>query len=76
MKVNFNGIMSSSFKLRNGVRQGGILSPILFNIYIESLIGKISKSNLGCKLGIIRSNIIVYADDSVLLSPSILDCKN
>ena len=41
-----------------------------FSIYINSLIDKIADSNIGCKLGIVNANIIVYADDIVLLAPS------
>ena len=67
--------MSDDFELSNGVRQGGILSGLLFNIYIDSLISKISEMNIGCRLGVIRSNIIAYADDIVLLAPSLQSLK-
>ena len=59
IKVDFNGAFSSTFKLKNGVCQGGILSPLLFNIYINSLIDRICKSNTGCKIWIWRPNITV-----------------
>ena len=36
--VRWNGVLSSCFKVLCGVRQGGILSPILFNIYVNDLI--------------------------------------
>lgn len=62
---------SDSWSIDFGVRQGGILSPLLFSIYINDLIEKISKSKIGAKLGLFYSNIICYADDIVLLSPSI-----
>ena len=35
--VRWNNTLSSSFKLSNGVRQGGILSPRLFSVYIDDL---------------------------------------
>lgn len=44
---------------------------MFFNIYINDLIDKISKFNFGCKYGISSSNLIAYADDVVLLAPSI-----
>lgn len=68
--VKFLSSFSSEWKISNGVRQGGVLSPLFFNIYINSLIDKISSSKLGCRLGLLKSNIIVYADDIVILSPS------
>ena len=33
--VRWNGVLSSSFAATCGVHQGGILSPILFNVYAE-----------------------------------------
>ena len=38
MQVRFGTAMSSHFSISNGVKQGGILSPILFTIYSNNLI--------------------------------------
>ena len=69
--IKYNSSFSSTWNIKNGVRQGGILSPHLFNLYIDNLICSISSSREGCDLGIMKSNIIAYADDIVLLSPSL-----
>ena len=37
MFVRWSGILSHGFHVANGVRQGGILSPYLFNVYIDDL---------------------------------------
>ena len=37
MCVRWGGVYSSSFTVTNGVRQGGILSPYLFNVYVDDL---------------------------------------
>ena len=59
-----------------GVRQGGILSPILLKLYINDVIKTISSMNVGCRLGTLKMNIIAYADDIVILSEtrSNLEC--
>ena len=71
VKVKYNGSLSESWRLENGVRQGGILSPLFFNLYINSLINKISSQRIGCQIGLYVSNIIAYADDLVLIAPSL-----
>ena len=70
VKVNFNGVESQSWRIKNGVRQGGILSPFLFNICIDVLLNEITSLQIGCRLGHFMSNIIAYADDVVVLAPS------
>ena len=44
MTVRWGVCISDSFKITNGVRQGGILSPQLFNIYIDGLSDILNKS--------------------------------
>ena len=51
MQVRFGTAMSSYFSISNGVKQGGVLSPILFTIYIDNLILQSRKLNIGCKIG-------------------------
>lgn len=70
VKVKYRSCFSSEWKVGNGVRQGGVLSGLFFNIYINSVLSKISKLKAGCSLGIMKSNIIAYADDIVLIAPS------
>ena len=68
--MRFGAEYSEEWKLCNGVRQGGVLSGIFFNIYIDSLITNIAKTKIGCRYGSRMSNIVAYADDIVLLAPS------
>ena len=59
-----------AFKLCNGVRQGGIASPIFFNMYMGDLSIKLSQSFYGCNINDCKVNHIFYADDSALMAPS------
>ena len=70
VRVKFNSCLSGEWKLSNGVRQGGVLSGLFFSIYINDLIDKISAMDVGCKIDIVRDNIVAYADDVVLLATS------
>ena len=68
--VQWGGFLSSSFGVSNGVKQGGILSPVLFNIYMDELSLRLQKSNVGCNCNDSFINHLVYADDMVLIVPS------
>ena len=39
--VNLGGKKSSAFKLTNGTRQGSVLSPLLFSVYLDDLLVKL-----------------------------------
>ena len=68
--VRWANILSSAFKVSNGVRQGGIMSPVLFNVYMDDLSHLLSNSNVGCVIDSVVCNHLFYADDSVLVAPS------
>ena len=68
--VVWNNHYSEKFKINMGVKQGGVISPILFSLYVDLLTEKIIKSKVGCYIGEVCSAILVYADDIVLMAPS------
>ena len=70
MKTTWNGALSDSFGATNGVKQGGILSPILFCLYIDELLVRINESGLGCHIGHVSYAGLGYADDVTTLAPS------
>ena len=51
MSVRWGYSISNVFNVTNGVRQGGILSPKLFNIYIDGLSNILNNSLIGGSLG-------------------------
>ena len=59
--------MSSKFKTTIGVKQGGPLSAKLFAIYIEDLIKHVEDSNIGIKIGKMKIQILLYAEDIILI---------
>ena len=48
LKVRWSHNFSDLFPTTNGVRQGGVLSPILFTIYIDDLLRSLEVSGIGC----------------------------
>ena len=58
------------FSVSNGIKQGGILSPKLFNIYVVVLSQKLNKKPVGCSFNGTIKNHLHYADDLALIAPS------
>jgi hypothetical protein len=66
---------SDKFFVHNGVKQGGVLSPFLFNIYLDVLLHSLEAEGFGCHIGNTYTGALAYADDIVLLSPTITSLK-
>ena len=61
--------------MRNGVKKGGVLSPLLFAIYTDSLLKRLEESGVGCHMGGYFTGALEYADDTTLLSPSMFGLR-
>ena len=51
----------------NGTRQGSVLSPRFFGVYIDDLLVELRKS--GCHIGGRFMGAACYADNIILLAP-------
>ena len=70
MCVRWGNSISPDFFVGNGVKQEGIISPILFNIYMDDLSMHLNSSGIGGYLGTAFINHLCYADDLCLISLS------
>ena len=68
--VKLAGSRSQIFKLTNGTRQGSVISPVLFSVYLDDLLKELRKLQLGCHIGGYWLGGCGYADDLILLAPS------
>ena len=55
----------------DGIRQGGQLPPLLYNVHTDGLNNHLKATGVGCYLGGARVNSLSYVDDMVLLAPTV-----
>ena len=71
LQVKWNNHLTQKFDVTNGVRQGGVLSPLLFSVYVDDLLEKLKNNGIGCHIGHHFVGALGYADDIILLCPSV-----
>ena len=69
--VTWSNNRSETFNISNGIKQGSVISPLLFSIYIDNLFLKLRTSGLGCHIVLTYAGAFGYADDIALMAPSI-----
>ena len=67
--------LSEPFTVANGVKQGSVISPLLFSIYIDNLFKELKQLGLGCHVGLIFAGAFGYADDVALIASSLYALK-
>ena len=68
--VKWNSYVSDPFGVTNGVCQGGVLSPVLFTVYLDELLQYLLTLNIDCHVGHHYVGSLCYADDTALLAAS------
>ena len=67
-RVKWNNTLSNEFPLNNRVKQGGVISPLLFSLYLAPLLRHLEVSGKGCFMGNLCANAFAYADDIIILA--------
>ena len=67
-EVKVGEMMTDSFTVSRGLRQGCVLSPLLFSLYVNSLVEKLRGAGVGVECRGRMVTALLYADDAVLLA--------
>ena len=62
-----NGNFTDWFDIKSGLKQVYVLSPLLFNIFINNLVDEAKKWNVVTNVNGENIGILLYADDAVFL---------
>ena len=66
VQVKWNNRLGVPLPVEKGTRQGGLTSPLLFNIYYQRLVERLSTVKCGINIDNKMYNVFAYADDLLL----------
>ena len=69
-RVLWNTCTSGYFTISNGVKQRGVLFPIMLSDYIDRLLILLKQSGIGCHLNCTYCGALAYADNITISCPS------
>ena len=69
--VKWNNEASYFFDIGNGVKQGAVLSAVIYCVYTNALFKELRRMNIGCCIGQNYVGVIGYADGLFLMCPTL-----
>jgi hypothetical protein len=68
--VLVEGVETREFALRQGVKQGAVLSPVLYAVFVDGVVAEMKRRGLGVEEGGVWVGVLLYADDMALMARS------
>jgi len=73
--VKWGDALSSPVRFSTAVRQGNVLSPLLFGVFVNELLSSLSESGQGCHIKFTPFNVFMFAVDLLIVFPSIMSLQ-
>ena len=73
--VTWNSTKYLYFGIHSGVKQGGVISPISFNLYLDAMLIRLRKSRIGWHINNVVIGALAYPDDATIICPSLRGLK-
>ncbi len=70
LRIKWKNIVHNDFNVCNGVKQCGVLSSVLFAVYLDGLLRQLKDSGVGCYMGNHFVAAIANANDIILICPT------
>ena len=74
--VRLDNSFTDCFNVSNGLKQGCLISPLLFNLYINDLVTEINLLGKGINVDGRNISMLLYADDIVLMANTARDLQS
>ena len=74
-QAKFGNIITDFFEIEEGVKQGCVLSPVLFCIYINEFAKMIKESAVGVRICNVQTGCLFWADDVILIADNNKDLQ-
>ena len=69
-RVKWGDAVSGEFDVPLGTKQGGIISPKFFSVYIDDIVKILRQSGVGCHLIKLFVGCLLFADDLAIMAPT------
>jgi hypothetical protein len=70
-RVKWGDHFSSTFMVLTGTKQGGVLAPVFYSIYVDDVVVSMQHCNIGCYVKDVFLACLMYADDLAIAAPSL-----
>ena len=74
-RILLDTVESNEYTVGHGLREGSVLSPILYAVFVDGIVDRLEKDCVGSRVGSETVRCLLYADDICLIADSAADLQ-